>query len=299
MSNSSLVNYTLWSPNYDSRGGVAIRDITIHHMAGNLSVETCGSVFRSRPASAHYGIGSDGRIGQYVDERYAAWANGNFASNQRSVTIEVANDQIGGNWHVSDKALASCIKLVADICRRNGIKKLNFTGDTSGNLTAHRMFMSTACPGPYLYSKFSYIAAEVNKLLGSGSGSSSGGSSSKNGKLTVDGYFGELSTERLQSFLGLTPDGWIGGQTSTVRPYIPRWTVARFADGYVGSTTVDRLQRYLKNKGYNPGDIDGLCGKKTVIALQKFLASYGAGAADGIMGPNTAMAFQKFLNAQK
>lgn len=41
-------------------------------MAGNLSVETCGSVFRSREASAHYGIGSDGRIGQYVDERYAA-----------------------------------------------------------------------------------------------------------------------------------------------------------------------------------------------------------------------------------
>ena len=297
MSNSSLVNYTAWSPNYDSRGGKKITDITIHHMAGNLSVETCGSVFRSREASAHYGIGSDGRIGQYVDEAYAAWANGNFASNQRSVTIELANDQIGGNWHVSDKAIASCINLVADICKRNGIKQLIFNGSISGNLTAHKMFMATACPGPYLYSKFPYIAAEVNKKLGAGSSPSS--SSSASAKLDVDGYFGELSTRKLQSFLGLTSDGWVGGQTSTVKPYIPRWTTARFNDGYTGSTTVDRLQRYLKNKGYNPGDIDGLCGKQTVTALQKFLSSYGAGTADGIMGPNTAMAFQKFLNAQK
>lgn len=294
MSNSSLVNYTLWSPNYDSRGGRAIRDITIHHMAGNLSVETCGSVFRSREASAHYGIGSDGRIGQYVDEAYAAWANGNFASNQRSITIEVANDQIGGNWHVSDKALASCINLVTDICKRNGIKQLNFTGTTSGNLTAHRMFMATTCPGPYLYSKFPYIASEVNKRLGSGSAPVP----AKN-ELVVDGYFGDLSTRRLQSFLGITPDGWIGGQTNTVKPYIPRWTTARFNDGYTGSTTVDRLQIYLKNKGYKPGDIDGLCGKQTVTALQQFLKPYGPGAVDGIMGPNTAKAFQKFLNAQK
>lgn len=299
MSNSSLVNYRAWSPNYDSRGGVAIRDITIHHMAGNLSIETCGSVFRSRPASAHYGIGSDGRIGQYVDEAYAAWANGNFASNQRSVTIELANDQIGGNWHVSDKAIASCINLVADICKRNGIKRLNFTGTTSGNLTAHRMFMATACPGPYLYSKFPYIAQEVNKKLGSSSSGSGSSSKPATGKLTVDGYFGEASTRRLQSFLGLTPDGWVGGQTSAVKPYIPRWTVARFSDGYTGSTTVDRLQRYLKSKGYNPGDIDGLCGKQTITALQRFLKSYGPGSVDGIMGAKTAAAFQKFLNAQK
>lgn len=289
MSNSSLVNYIAWSPNYDSRGGNAIREITIHHMAGNLSVETCGSVFRSREASAHYGIGSDGRVGQYVDEKYAAWANGNFAANQRAITIEVANNEIGGNWHVSDVALAKCIDLVTDICKRNGIKQLIFTGNTSGNLTAHKMYMATACPGPYLYSKFPYIASEVNKRLG--------GTTPADTKLTVDGYFGELSTMRLQKFLGLTQDGWVGGQTNTVKPYIPRWTTARFNDGYTGSTTVDRLQRYLTNKGYSCGDIDGLCGKQTITALQKFLKAYDPGTVDGIMGPKTAMAFQKFLNA--
>lgn len=168
MSNSSLVNYTKLSPHYDSRGGKKITDITIHHMAGNLTVYQCGEVFQTREASSNYGVDSEGRVGLYVDEKFASWANGNFASNQRSITIEVADDQIGGNWHVSDKALAKTIALCVDICKRNGIKRINYTGDTSGNLTMHKMFMATSCPGPYLASKFPYIAAEINKRLTNG-----------------------------------------------------------------------------------------------------------------------------------
>lgn len=287
MSNSPLVNYVKLSPNYDSRDGKKITDITIHHMAGNLTVEQCGQVFQTRPASANYGIDSKGRVGLYVQEQYTSWANGNFASNQRSITIELANDRIGGNWHVSDTAINKCIELCADICRRNGIKRLNFTGNTSGNLTMHRYFMSTTCPGDYLASKFPYIANEVNKQLGQG-----------DGKLITDGYFGELSTMRLQKFLGIVQDGWIGGQTNPCKPYIPRWTTARFNDGYTGSTTVDRLQRFLKWKKCNPGDIDGLCGKQTVTALQHFLNSIqmDAGREDGIFGEKTATTFQRYLN---
>ncbi len=52
-----------------------------------------------------------------------------------------------------------------DICQRNGIEKLNYTGDTSGNLTMHKWFSATNCPGPYLESKFADIANEVNKRL--------------------------------------------------------------------------------------------------------------------------------------
>lgn len=287
MSNSALVNYTKLSPHYDSRGGHRITDITIHHMAGNLSVYECGEVFQTRPASSNYGIDSQGRVGMYVQEKYASWANGNFASNQRSITIELANDRTGGNWHVSDKAINKCIELCVDVCKRNGIAKLNFTGNKYGNLTMHRYFMATACPGDYLASKFPYIASEVNKRLGQGDGS-----------LVIDGLFGSASTMRLQRLLGIVQDGTIGGQTNTVRPYIPNWTTASYNDGYLGSTTVDRLQRYLKGRGYNPGTIDGLCGKNTVIALQKFLKAKGfePGTIDGIMGANTAKAFQRFLN---
>lgn len=51
------------------------------------------------------------------------------------------------------------------INRRNGIERLNYTGDASGNLTRHNMFTATACPEPYLQNKFPYIAEQVNKQL--------------------------------------------------------------------------------------------------------------------------------------
>lgn len=167
MSNSLLVDYTKISPNSSARTA-KISKITIHHMAGNLSVESCGKVFEttSRQASSNYGVGTDGRVGLYVDESRRAWTSSNRDNDNCAVTIEVANDGGAPDWHVSDKALAKTIDLCEDICRRNGIKKLNFTGDRAGNLTMHKWFTNTTCPGPYLESKFQYIADEVNKRLG-------------------------------------------------------------------------------------------------------------------------------------
>lgn len=171
MSNSPLVSYTKISPNSNNPRNKPITKITIHHMAGNLSIESCGNIFAkaSRKASSNYGIGSDGRIGMYVEEKNRSWCSSSAANDNQAITIEVANDGGAPNWHVSDKALASLIDLCTDICRRNGIARLNFTGDASGNLTQHNYFAATACPGPYLKSKFQYIADEVNKRLNQGS----------------------------------------------------------------------------------------------------------------------------------
>lgn len=168
MSNSSLISYTKISPNRTSPRKKPIRKITIHHMAGNLTVEQCGAVFAptSRRASSNYGIGTDGRIGMYVEEKDRAWTSSSPDNDNQAVTIEVANNALGPNWTVSDKAMASLIDLCVDICKRNGIQRLNFTGDKTGNLTMHCYFKSTLCPGPYLKSKFPYIASEVNKRLG-------------------------------------------------------------------------------------------------------------------------------------
>jgi hypothetical protein len=169
MSNSPLVVYTKISPHSTNPRNSKIKKITIHHMAGNVSIETCGEIFANpkRKASSTYGIGSDGRIGMYCEEKNRPWTSSNRDNDHQAVTIEVANDEMGGNWHVSDKALASLIELCVDICKRNDIEKLNYTGDASGNLTMHKWFANTNCPGPYLESKFPYIAAEVNKRLGS------------------------------------------------------------------------------------------------------------------------------------
>lgn len=167
MSNSPLICYTKISPNRTSPRQNTIKKITIHHMAGCLSIETCGNGFASpsRRASSNYGIGNDGRIAMYVEEKDRAWTSSSGANDHQAVTIEVANRATGGNWPISDKAMESLIALCVDICKRNGIPRLNYTGDASGNLTMHKWFAATGCPGPYLESKFPYIAAEVNRRL--------------------------------------------------------------------------------------------------------------------------------------
>ena len=168
MSNSRLVNHVNYSPNCNAPRNNRINKITIHHMAGNLSVEQCGNIFanRNRQASSNYGIGSDGRVGLYVDEANRSWCSSNGDNDHQAITIEVANDVVGGNWHVSDVALAKLIDLCVDICERNDINRLVFTGNASGNLTLHKYFAPTLCPGPYLESKMPYIAQEVNRRLG-------------------------------------------------------------------------------------------------------------------------------------
>ena len=75
---------------------------------------------------ANYGIDSKGRVGLYVEEKNRAWTSSSPDNDNMAVTIEVANDEIGGDWHVSDKALEKLIDLCVDICKRNGIEKLNF-----------------------------------------------------------------------------------------------------------------------------------------------------------------------------
>ena len=167
MSNSSLAVYTRISPNSNNPRNKPISKITIHHMAGNMSLEAFGNLVAqpSRQMSSNYAIETSGRIGLFCEEKNRSWCSSSAANDHQAITIEVANDGGAPDWHVSDIALAKTIDLCVDICQRNGIKRLNFTGDKSGNLTMHKWFSATTCPGPYLESKFPYIAAEVNKRL--------------------------------------------------------------------------------------------------------------------------------------
>ena len=166
MADSKLVNYEYYGhEHWNSRQGNKIDKIVIHHAASVISVEQLGQVFSSRNSSATYGIGSDGRVGQYVPEQYRPWTTSSWTIDKRAITIEVSNCETGGDWKVSDKVLEVLIKLVADICRRNGIKKCSYTGTKNGVLQMHKWYANTACPGPYLGGKFPYIADEVNKLL--------------------------------------------------------------------------------------------------------------------------------------
>lgn len=174
--NSPLVSYTRISPNRTINRNHDIDTITIHCVVGQCSVETLGNIFapESRQASCNYGIGADGRIGMYCEEKDRSWCSSNAANDHRAVTIEVASDT-KHPYAVNDKAYAALIDLCTDICKRNGIKKLLWKADKSligqvdkQNMTVHRWFANKSCPGDYLYNRHSEIAELVNKRLSTG-----------------------------------------------------------------------------------------------------------------------------------
>lgn len=171
--NSPLVSYTRLSPNRTKNRNHLIDNISIHTMAGNCSIETCGYIFEDpkRKASSNYGIGSDGRIGLYVEEKDRSFCSSNAANDHRSVTIEVASTN-SKDYQPSDAAYKSLIALCADICTRNGIKELKWKADKKligkvdqQNMTVHRWFAAKACPGEWLYNHMGDIANAVNIIL--------------------------------------------------------------------------------------------------------------------------------------
>lgn len=175
MSNSPLVDYTRISPNKNSPRNHKIDTVTIHCVVGQCTVETLGNIFAptSRQASSNYGVGTDGKIGMYVEEKDRSWCSSNAANDNRAVTIEVASDT-KHPYTVNDRAFAALLDLVTDICKRNGIKKLVWSTKKADrvnhkngcNMTVHRDYANKSCPGDYLYNRHGEIAAEVNRRLG-------------------------------------------------------------------------------------------------------------------------------------
>ena len=178
MSNSKLVTYTKLSPNCTKPRNHAIDTITIHCFVGQVTAEQGCNIKKFTNynpisgASCNYVVGYDGSIGLCVDEANRSWCSSNRANDHRAITIEVASDD-KVPYTVTDKAYDALIRLCADICKRNNIKKLLWKADKNligkvdkQNMTVHRWFANKACPGDYLYAKHGEIAEKVNKLLG-------------------------------------------------------------------------------------------------------------------------------------
>lgn len=174
MSNSSLVTYKKITSHKTSPRTHAIDTITIHCIVGQWTAKQGCDYFAStdRECSANYVVGKDGSIGLSVDEADRSWCSSNKANDHRAITIEVASDTTHP-YAVTDAAYNALIKLVADICQRNGIKKLVWSTNKNDrvnhlngcNMTVHRDFANKSCPGEYLYSRHGEIAAKVNAML--------------------------------------------------------------------------------------------------------------------------------------
>ena len=187
--NSPLATVSLISPNKTVNRNHAIDTITIHCFVGQVNAKRGCEVFQpsSKGASCNYVVGYDGSIGLCVEEKDRSWCTGGYDKNgnpirvngisgssndYQAVTIEVASDATHP-YAITDKAMAALIELCADICQRNGIKRLLWSGDKNlvgnpakQNLTVHRWFANKACPGDYIYQRLGDIAAKVNAELG-------------------------------------------------------------------------------------------------------------------------------------
>lgn len=173
MSNSPLVTYTKLTKHCNSPRNHIIDTITIHCVVGQWTAKQGCDYFASttRKASCNYVVGKDGSIGLCVNEADRSWCTSSATNDNRAVTIEVASDTTAP-YAVTTKAYDALIELVADICKRNNIKKLLWQNDKTligqvakQNMTVHRWFANKACPGDYLYERHADIADAVNKKL--------------------------------------------------------------------------------------------------------------------------------------
>ena len=176
--NSSLVSFTQLSPNHSGQRTHAIDRITPHCVVGQCSVETLGRIFLPtfRQASCNYGIGVDGRVGMYVEEKNRSWCSSSNANDQRAVTIECASDTTAP-YAFKDVVYQKLITLCVDICKRNGKKKLLWLGNKDKTLsyepksdemvlTVHRWFANKSCPGNWMYARMGDLAEKVTAQLG-------------------------------------------------------------------------------------------------------------------------------------
>ena len=163
--NSPMVSYTKLSPNHSGQRTHSIDRITPHCVVGQCSVETLGNIFLpvSRQASSNYGIGPDGRVGMYVEEKNRSWCSSSAANDQRAITIECASDNTEP-YAFKDVVYKRLIELCTDICRRNGKTKLLWLGDKAKMLnytpksdemvlTVHRWFANKSCPSNWMYAR--------------------------------------------------------------------------------------------------------------------------------------------------
>ena len=172
-----MTSVTVLTPNHSGKRTHAIDRITPHCVVGQVTAENLGAWFKqpSTRASSNYGIDKDGRVGLYVEEKNRSWCSSSNANDQRAVTIECASDT-KEPYTMSGIVYDTLIRLCADICRRNGKKKLIWFGDKEKTLnyspkgdemilTVHRWFANKSCPGDWLYSRLGDLAQKVTAAL--------------------------------------------------------------------------------------------------------------------------------------
>lgn len=152
---------------WSSRGGKRPAFIIPHHMAGNLTPAQFYAIMHSsRQMSPTVSVHTDGTVYAWVPEEMRPWTTGSYMADQDALTLEIANDEIGGDWHISDTAYYTAVAICAEWCKRYGIDPYWKPG-AMGTIQEHKQWAQTACPGPYLSRKIEsgQFEADIRAIL--------------------------------------------------------------------------------------------------------------------------------------
>ena len=146
------------SPHYwEGRYGRSTNKVVIHH-AATTDFDGIGRTFQgTKQVSAHYGVGQNNNVDQYVSEDNAAWHAGDGEVNLQSIGIENVNLTGDPEWAIADSTFATLVELVRDIATRHDLLPLK----VGVNLFGHKDIVSTSCPGQ-LYGRLQELADAVN-----------------------------------------------------------------------------------------------------------------------------------------
>lgn len=258
--------------------------ITVHNTDNDASAENEVAYMRRNNLQTSFHVAIDDKEVVYgVPLNRNAWHAGDGGSgngNRLSIGVEICYSKSGGARF--DKAEKNAAKWIA--------KELKSRGWGIDRVKRHKDWSGKNCPKRTMlrgWQRFlDMIKTEMRETVAP--------KPTKPQKTTIkeDGYWGINCTKATQKFLGTPVDGEVDGQYSPNKKYLPNATSGwHFGSKAKGSTMIKALQRLVGVKA------DGIAGKGTVVALQKFLKKKGYKlTVDGVMGKSTVKAWQDYLN---
>jgi hypothetical protein len=132
--------------------------VTLHHNAARLSHQGVLNVWKTRPASAHFDVDAAGAVAQYVKVNEYAWAVGNTAGNQSSISIEMANDTLAPRWTVAEATWKNAARLAGWL-----FAKVIGERPRKTNLFYHHHWSATLCAGPHMDTVYDKVLAAAQE----------------------------------------------------------------------------------------------------------------------------------------
>lgn len=264
MTTSPLTNATIAHNGRYNPRNQKIQGVILHHNAG---INSWGEQKNpAREVSANYWIASDGRIISGVPEEFRAWTTGGpnpsgAQADHRSITFEISNSSVGGNWPISSASRSSTVKLIGDIFHRYGLGQV-----TRDKVRVHSDFQATACPGPYVMSELGKIIAEAEAYRKSLSGGSTvkpfPGNAAQylNKQITIDSWWNYKSAADAEALRNpvrvMTPGQYTVTKLSGKTPHLVKTNGKE--SGWVHSSV-------LTNRKINGGTTGSATGVYTVV----------------------------------